>query len=114
MWSRLIMDPLRGKTPVWKVIWIYCVGVSIVYTILGLAFVPETPTAIGIYTVLGLALGVVQSFMLWKCANNTRFRIVPRLLRIVVIVGLVLIVLTIYVLYTHPEALVLPDLEGGV
>ena len=38
-----------------KVIWIYGFGASIVYTVFGWIFVPETPSGIGIYVVLGLA-----------------------------------------------------------
>jgi hypothetical protein len=108
MWSRILTDPLRGKTPLWRVIWIYGLGASIVYTVLGWAFVPQTPVAIGVYFLLGLALGIVQSAMLWKCAYNSRFRTVGSLLRVCVVIGLLAIPLMLYVLFNNPEALVLP------
>jgi hypothetical protein len=109
MWSRALTDPLRGKTPLWKVIWIYGFGVSIAYTVLGWAFVPATPAAIGLYSLLGLAIGIVQSAMLWKCAYNSKFRSVGRLLRVFVVVGLLIIPLMLYVLLNHPDVLAPPS-----
>ncbi len=108
MWSALT-DPLRGKTSLWKVIWIYGFGVSVVYTVLGLIVVPETPVGIGVYILLGLALGIVQSAMLWKCAYNSRFPSAGKLLRIVAVAGLLTIPLMLYILFNHPEALVPPN-----
>lgn len=109
MWSQALTDPLRGKTPLWKVIWIYGVGVSIVYTVLGWIFVPETPAGIGIYFLLGLALGIVQSVMLWKCAYNSKFPTAGRLLRLLVVLGLLAVPLMLYVFVNRPEALEPPN-----
>ena len=109
MWTQSLIDPLRGKTALWKVIWIYGFGVSMVYTVLGWIFVPETPAGIGIYFLLGLALGIVQSVMLWKCAYNSKFPAAGRLLRLLVVLGLLAVPLMLYVLVNHPEALVPPD-----
>jgi hypothetical protein len=109
MWPQALTDPLRGKTSLWKVIWIYGFTASVVYTVLGWLFVPETPTGIGVYVLAGLALGIVQSVMLWKCAYNSRYPAAGRLLRLVVLVGLLTIPLMLYVLFTHPEALVPPN-----
>jgi hypothetical protein len=109
MLSQALTDPLRGKTSLWKVIWIYGFGTSVVYTALGGIFVPETPIGIGVYVFIGLALGIVQSIMLWKCAYNSRFPAAGRILRAVVVVGLLMIPLMLYVLFSHPEALVPPN-----
>jgi hypothetical protein len=108
MWTALT-EPLRGKTSLRKVIWIYGFGVSVVYTVLGWILVPETPIGISVYTLLGLALGIVQSAMLWKCAYNSRFPSAGRLLRIVVVAGLLTIPLMLYVLIRNPEVLVPPN-----
>ncbi len=104
MWSALI-EPLRGKTSLWKVIWIYGFGVSVVYTVLGGLFVPETAFGIGAYLLVGVALGLVQSVMLWRCAYNSRFPGAGRLLRILVVIGLLATPLMLYILFRHPEAL---------
>jgi hypothetical protein len=109
MWPQLLSDPLRGKTPLWKIIWLYGFGVSFVYTLLGWIFAPETPLGIGVYFLFGLALGVVQSVMLWQCASNSRFPAAGRLLRGAVVVGLLTVPLMLYIIFRHPEALVLPN-----
>ena len=109
MWTQALLEPLRGKTPLWKVIWIYGFGVSILYTVFGAIFAPETPVGIGIYSFVGLALGIVQSLMLWKCAYNSRFPASGRLLRIAVVAGLLLLPLMLYMLFRYPEALLPPN-----
>ena len=68
MWPNVLAEPLRGKTSLWKVVWIYGFGASVVYTLLGWMFVPETPFGITVYFLFGLALGILQSVMLWQCA----------------------------------------------
>ncbi len=108
MWSPHT-DPIRGKTPLWKVIWVYGFGVSVVYTVLGMILVPETPVGIGVYILLGLALGIVQSVMLWKCAYNSRYPSAGKLLRIEAVAGLLVIPLMLYVLFKNPEALMPPN-----
>jgi hypothetical protein len=109
MWPKSLAEPLRGKTSLWKVIWIYGFGASVVYTLLGWVFAPETPLGVGLYFVLGLALGVVQSVMLWQCAYNSRFPAAGRLLRALVVIGLLLVPLMLYVVFQHPEALLPAD-----
>ena len=109
MWPNVLAEPLRGKTSLWKVVWIYGFGASVVYTLLGWMFVPETPFGITVYFLFGLALGVLQSVMLWQCAYNSRFPTAGRLLRGVVVVGLLMVPLMLYVLFRHPEVLVLPN-----
>jgi hypothetical protein len=108
MWTRALLEPLNGKTPLWKVVWIYGFGVSVLYSVFGLVLAPETPLAIGIYGFIGLALGVVQSLMLWKCAYNSRFPSAGRVLRIAVVAGLLLLPLMLYVLVRYPEAMLSP------
>ena len=109
MWPKSLAEPLRGKTSLWKVIWIYGFGASLVYTLLGWVFAPGTPVGIGLYFVLGLALGIVQSVMLWQCAYNSQFPAAGRLLRLIVVIGLLMLPVMLYVVFRHPEALLPPD-----
>ncbi|HUA90622.1 MAG TPA: hypothetical protein VL994_14375 [Steroidobacteraceae bacterium] len=107
MLPKFISEPLQGKTPLRRVFWLYGVGVSVAYTALG-AFVPlDQLRPVLIYTLVGLALGVVQSVMLWKCAYNSPSRSHPlgRLLRVCVIAGLLATALVLYLVIAHPEAL---------
>jgi hypothetical protein len=93
----------------WKVIWIYGFGASVIYMLLGWIFALETPSSITLYFLFGLALGVLQSVMLWQCAYNSRFPAAGWLLRGVVVVGLLTVPLMLYVLSRHAEILVPPD-----
>ena|SRR5579862_6359104 len=109
MWLKLLAEPLRGSTSLWKVIWIYGLGASVVYTLLGWVLAPQTPVSVGLYFMVGLALGIVQSVMLWQCAYNSRFPGAGRLLRLIVVIGLLLLPVMLYVLFRHPQVLLPPD-----
>ncbi len=101
MW-RYLTDPLKGKTPLWQVIWIYGFGVSLVYTLLEPLF-PASKSAFSPYLVLGLLIGLWQSVMVWQCAYNSKYRRYGHVLRVFVVLGLLLIALVLYVLSRHPE-----------
>ncbi len=105
MWSRMLTEPLQGKTPLWKVFWVYGVAVSIAYSLLGLLLDPLNTISMGLYTAFGIALGVVQSIMMWQCAFNGRSRAVGRLVRISVVIGLIAIPLMLYLLFHYANAL---------
>lgn len=107
MWNQYVTDPLRGRSPLWKVIWIQGFGVSVVYALLG-ALVPDTRAATAAYLIGGLLIGAVQSVMLWQCAYNGRSRAAGTFLRVVVLIGAVLMPLALYMWWTHPE---LADLD---
>jgi hypothetical protein len=85
LFSRALTDPLQGRTPLRRVFWVHGVGVSVVYSLLGLLVDPLSVTSVRVYTVLGAAIGVVQSVMLWKCAYNTRSRALGHWVRISVV-----------------------------
>jgi len=106
LFSRALTDPLQGRTPLRTVFWVYCVLVSVVYSFLGLLVDPLNPRFVRLYTVLGVALGVVQSLMLWKCAYNTRSRAVGHWVRVSVVVGLIAIPFFLYLLYAYASLIV--------
>jgi hypothetical protein len=108
VWPRWLTDPLTGKTSLGRAVWVYGFGGSIVYSVIGLLF-PETAAGLTVYLLLGLALGVLQSVILWRCAPNSRSAFVGRLVRTVVVVGLVLVPIVIYLLFTSPEMLLPPN-----
>jgi hypothetical protein len=101
----VLTDPLQGKTPLWKVFWVYGVAVSIGYSFLGLLLDPLNSTSIGLYTAIGLGLGVVQSIMMWQCAFNGKSRAVGRLVRASVVIGLISIPLMLYLLFHYASAI---------
>jgi len=106
MWRRYFADPLRGKASLSVVFWFWGCGASVVYTIAGVLLQPSAPSAITLYTLVGLALGLLQSAMLWQCAFNSRFRALGVLLRAGVVVGLLTVPLMLYLMVKYPELLV--------
>lgn len=108
MWPRWLTDPLAGKTSLGRAIWLYGLGGSLVYSAVGLLF-PETTAGFTAYVVFGLVIGVLQSVILWRCATNSRSELVRKLVRAAVIVGLVLVPLMLYLMFTNADMLLPPD-----
>ncbi len=102
----MLSDALKGKAPLRRVFWVYGVGVSVGYSALGLFVDPLNVKSIVLYTVIGLAIGVVQCVMLWRCAPNSRSRLATSLTRLGVILGLLTIPLFLYLLYVYPAAMI--------
>ena len=108
MWPRWLSDPLTGKSSLGRAFWLYGLGVSLVYSVIGLLF-PETTAGFTAYVLLGLAIGILQSVILWRCAPNSRSAFVGRLVRAAVIVGLILVPIMLYLLFTNPDMLLPPS-----
>jgi ABC-type amino acid transport system permease subunit len=108
VWPRWLTDPLTGKTSLGRAIWLYGLGGSLVYSAVGLLF-PETAAGLTVYVLLGLVIGVLQSVILWRCARNSRSAFVRRLVRAAVIVGLVLVPLMLYLMFTNADLLLPPN-----
>ena len=106
MWRRYFADPLRGKASLSQVFWLWGCGASVAYAVVGLLLQPSGPTGITLYTAGGLALGLLQSAMLWQCAFNSRFRSLGVLLRVTVILGLLTVPLMVYMMVKYPELLI--------
>jgi hypothetical protein len=103
-----LTDALNGKLSLTRAFWIWGVGVSVAYSLIGAFIDVEHTLALAVYLALGLVLGILQTVVLWRCASNSRFKFLGRLLRTAVIVGLIILVLALYVALTNPS-LVLPS-----
>jgi hypothetical protein len=103
MWPRWLADALNGKVSLARAFWLYGLGISLVYSLIGL-LVQSGPVAV-IYVLVGLALGVLQTIIVWRCADNSRFRFLGRLVRIATVFGVVLLAIMLYVLFTNPGLL---------
>ena len=108
MWSRWLTDGLSGKLSLKRAFWIWGVGVSVAYSLIGAFIDVEHTLALTVYLAFGLALGVLQTVILWRCAANSRSKFLGRLIRTVVIAGLIMVGLAVYVVFTNP-GLVLPS-----
>jgi hypothetical protein len=109
MWPRWLTDALNGKASLSRAFWVYGFGVSVVYSLIGGLFDVENTLALTVYLFVGLGLGVLQTVILWRSADNSRSRFLGRLVRTAVIVGLILVPLMIYLLFTNSSLLLPPN-----
>jgi hypothetical protein len=105
--SDIILDPLRGRTPLWKVTWLYSFGGSIAYSALGMLIPSGSSATLRLFTIGGLVLTILQLVALWQCAYNCRSRFVGNFVRASVVVSFLLLPLAIYVMFKYPELLTL-------
>jgi hypothetical protein len=92
---------MSGKVSLARAFWLYGLGVSVAYSLIGALIDLQNRPAVAIYLVLGLGLGVLQTIILWRCAPNTRSKFLGRLVRTAMVVGLVGVVIMLYVLFTN-------------
>ena len=109
MWPRWVADALSGKVSLARAFWLYGLGISVVYSLVGLLIDLQNVPIVVLYLVVGLALGVLQTIILWQCAPNSRSAFLSRLTRVAVVVGLILIPLMLYLLFANPDALLPPN-----
>lgn len=100
MWPRWLADALKGKASLGSAFWLYGLGVSVVYSIIGLPIDLQNRPALVIYVIVGLALGVLQTVILWRSASNSRSKFVGRLVHTAMVLGFVILVIMLYVLFT--------------
>jgi hypothetical protein len=67
--SQFIMDPLRGATTLWRVVWLYSLVGGAVLQIVALVFAGEGGSAKAI-ALVGLAYGSYVTFAAYRCAGN--------------------------------------------
>ena len=109
MWPRWLTDALSGKASLARAFWVYGLGVSVVYSLIGAFIDVESPLALITYLLFGLAVGVLQTVILWRSAHNSPSKFLSRLGRIAVIVGLIMVPLMLYVLFTNSSLLLTPN-----
>ena len=108
--SDFVLDPLRGRTPLWKVIWLYYVAASIVYSLLGMFIPSGSSAALRLFTIGGVVLTVLQLVAFWRCAYNSSSRFAGHFVRGSVIVTFLLLPLAVYVMFKYPELLTVEGL----
>ena len=109
MWPRWLADALGGRVSLSRAFWIYGLGISVVYSALGLLIDLKSSLGVTVYLLLGALLGVLQTIILWRCAYNSRSRFLGRLVRIAMVFGLILVAIMLCVLLTNYELLLPPN-----
>ena len=105
MWPRWLADALRGKPSLARAFWLYGVGSSVVYSLVGLLISTRNLFVATVYLLFGIALGVLQTVVLWRCAYNSRSRFLGRLVRTAMVASLILLAIVLCVLFINPDML---------
>lgn len=106
-----LADAWSGKVSLSRAFWVYGLGVSVIYSLIGLFIDIQNRLGVLLYLLVGAALGVLQTVILWRCAYNSRSRFVGRLVRTAVVFGLLVAVVMLYVSFTHSDLLLPPDIR---
>jgi hypothetical protein len=106
---RWFADALVGKVSLSRAFWVYGLGISVAYSLIGLLIDIQNSLAVTVYLLVGAVLGVLQTIILWRSARNSRSRFLGRLVRAVIVFGLVAVVVMLYVLLTNSAVLLPPN-----
>ncbi len=109
MRPRWLADALSGKVALSRAFWVYGLGISVVYSLIGLFIDIQNPRGVTVYLLVGAAVGVLQTIVLWRCAYNSRSRFLGRLVRTATVFGLIMVAVMLYVLLTNPDLLLSPN-----
>ena len=109
MWPRWLNDALGGKASLARAFWVYGLVVSVVYSLIGGFIDVESRLALTMYVIVGLGVGLLQTVILWRSAHNSPSKFLGRLVRTAVIVGLIMVPLMLYLLYTNSSLLLPPN-----
>lgn len=103
-------DPLRGKTPIGRVIGVYGILGSFIYSALGLLFDVTDERMMWIYSIGGGLFTVYVTIATYQCAQNCRTAWMRRLVRVSAVLSLLLLPVLTYVALTG--AIDLTSLRG--
>jgi hypothetical protein len=101
MWARWLADALKGKVSLSRAFWLYGLGISVVYSFIGLLIDMQNLPVVVIYLLIGLALGVLQTIILWRSASNSGSRFLGRLVHTLMVFGFIVVAVMLYVLFTN-------------
>lgn len=104
MFTEIFLDPLRGRTRLWRVVWLYGFVVSVCYYAIAVFFLPGSNFTTRLLVFGGLILALFQLAALWQCAYNGRSRSLARFVRTAVVVAFVLVPLLVYLVMTDAIA----------
>jgi hypothetical protein len=106
-----VKEPLRGKTSLSKVFWLYGMLGSLLFGSIELFLNPENQFVMKVYTILGLIFSIYVTVGIYRCADNSRSRWMARSARVGAIITLFLLPVLTYLDLTG--ALSVADLLGG-
>jgi hypothetical protein len=111
LWSA-VQDPLRGKTSLSKVFWLYGLLGSILVSAIGLVFDSSNVFAMRSYSLFGLLFSVYVTIATYQCAGNCESKFLAQFVRISAVISLVLLPVLAYLEFTGALDLALANLSG--
>jgi hypothetical protein len=90
------MDPLRGKTSLSKVFWLYGVFGSLVFGAFEFLLDPENSLVLRLYTIAGLIFSVYVTVATYRCAGNCDSVALAKFVRVSAIITLFLLPVLAY------------------
>jgi hypothetical protein len=108
---RFLLEPLQGNTSLGRVIWLYGIVGSLIYSAIGLLFDMADERSMRIYTILGLIFSIYVTAATYQCARNCKSASLRRLVQVSAVLTLLLLPLIAYLELTG--ALDLTSLRGA-
>jgi len=96
MLSRLVLDPLQGKTPLWQVAILYSAIGGGVLAVIGSFVARLGDTPMRIFMIAGLAYSTYVVIAVYRCADNCPWPALGRLVRLSAAISLLLIPIAVY------------------
>ena len=105
-----LMEPLRGRTSLSKVFWLYGVLGSVLYGVIEFFLNADNQMIMHAYTIGGLLFSIYVTVGTYQCAMNCRSRFLGRVAQISAVISLLLLPVLAYLDLTG--ALTLGALEA--
>ncbi len=106
-----VKEPLQGKTSLSKVFWLYGVLGSLLFGSVELFLNPENQFVMRVYTILGALFSIYVLIGTYRCAKNSRWAWMARIVRVSAIISLLLVPVIVYLDFTG--AVTVTDILGG-
>jgi hypothetical protein len=107
-----LSEPLRGKTSLSKVFWLYGLLGSILVSAVGLAVDPGNERATRTYIVFELLFSVYVTVATYQCASNCRSKLLAQLARISAVISLLMLPVLAYLYFSGAIGVALVTLRG--
>lgn len=106
LWAAVI-DPLRGRTSLSKVVWVYGLLGSLVYGALELLLNSGNELVIRMYSVVGLLFSIYVTVATYRCADNCSSKFWGRMARVSAVLSLLLLPVIAYLDFSGALSLAL-------
>ena len=106
LWAA-VADPLRGRTSLSRVVWVYGLLGSLVYGALELILDSGNALVIRMYSVAGLLFSIYVTVAIYRCADNCASKFWGRMARVSAVLSLLLLPVLAYLDFTGALSLAL-------